>query len=238
MDVAIPEATVLSARDGHPSTCRRRVKRAVVGLVVMVASLVGLAVTYVGVNLYRIDHAVHHIGISASLLAEGRNDLLTVIEGPDHHEEVYVFHATGGHMNVLNLPEGLSLRGSGGQAAALSSFNIRRPAPIIQGLRELGIPVGRYVGVDLHAVSRSSALGQLAMGKVSLASLLSNPVRTASVMAAAASHVYLGPNTSVSALLSLIHVPSGTSVSVPTTRQSDGNVVLAVPVSAVLRTFL
>ena len=44
--------------------------------------LVGTA-GYIGFTVYRIDHAVHHVRIPASLLAKGRGDLLVMMSGPD-----------------------------------------------------------------------------------------------------------------------------------------------------------
>ena len=51
---------------------------------------------WIGISLYKIDHAVHHVGVPASLLAKGKNDLLAIVKGPDHSEQVFVFHAAGG----------------------------------------------------------------------------------------------------------------------------------------------
>jgi hypothetical protein len=120
----------------------------------------------------------------------------------------------------------------------LKTLNIHTPDKIISGLRTLGIPVSRYVGVDLHMVNPSSNLGQLATGKISISTLISDPTGTASLIEQVASHVYLGPNTSVTALLELMHVPTTNAVHVPTTRDVHGTVVLASPFVSVLRHFL
>jgi hypothetical protein len=56
-------------------------------------------------------------------------------------------------------------------------------------------------------------------------------------MEAVASHVYLGPGTSISSLLSLMHVPTATPVVVPTAKEPDGRVVLAGPAGPVLARF-
>ena len=53
---------------------------------------------------------MHHVGVPASLLAKGKNDLLAIVKGPDHSEQVFVFHDAGGHTNVLQIPEPLGLR--------------------------------------------------------------------------------------------------------------------------------
>jgi hypothetical protein len=71
-----------------------------------------------------------------------------------------------------------------------------------------------------------------------MTSLISHPAGTASLLEAVASHVYLGPNTSVSSLLTLMHASTGTPVSVPTSTAPDGRVVLAAPADGVLRHFL
>ena len=47
-------------------------------------TLILLVASFVGYSLYRIDHAVHHVGVPASLLAKGKNDLLAIVKGPDH----------------------------------------------------------------------------------------------------------------------------------------------------------
>jgi hypothetical protein len=192
---------------------------------------------YVGVALYRIDHAVHHVQVPASLLAQGKNDLLTIVKGPHHSEEAFLFHTTGGHTNVLVLPTTLAVKVSG-HMVPMSTLDIHSPDTIIGGLRTLGIPVSRYVGVDLHMVSPTSNLGLLATGKLSVTSLISDPTGTASLLEQVASHVYLGPNTPVTALLELMHVPTTRAVHVPTTRDVHGTVVLASPFVSVLRHFL
>ena len=53
-----------------------------------------------------------------------------------------------------------------------------------------------------------------------------------------ASHIYLGPGTPVSAVLSLMNVPTANPVSVPTARDVHGTVVLASAFTAILRGFL
>jgi hypothetical protein len=204
---------------------------AILGTVVAVTA-------FIGISVYKINHAVHHVAIGPALLAQGHNDLLAVVTGPDHQEQIYVFRATDGHTKVLRIPSDLGIEGAAGRSVPLSSLNIHRPAPIIEGLRKLGIPVGRYVGVDLHAANPTSSLGRLSLGKVSMTSLISHPAGTASLLEAVASHVYLGPNTSVSSLLTLMHASTGTPVSVPTSTAPDGRVVLAAPADGVLRHFL
>ena len=98
--------------------------------------------------------------------------------------------------------------------------------------------MSHYVGVDLHAVNPASSLGQLATGKLSVASMMSNPTGTSSILTQVASHIYLGPGTPVSAVLSLMNVPTAHPVSVPTERDVHGTVVLAGAFENVLRVFL
>jgi hypothetical protein len=217
---------------------RHRLRRILVITGCTLVSLIALVGGYVGYTLYKIDHAVHHIGIPAALLAKGKNDLLAIVKGPDHTEQIFVFHAAGGHTNVLKIPSGLALPVLGGGTARIDSLSIHAPASIIAGLDHLGIPVSHYVGVDLHMVDPSSSLGQLATGKVSVSSMISDPTGTSSVLEQVASHIYLGPGTPVSAVLSLMNVPTANPVSVPTNRDDQGHVVLASAFDSVMRNFL
>ena len=50
-----------------------------------------------------------------------------------------------------------------------------------------------YVGVDLHMVDPNSNLGQLATGKLSITSMISDPTGTTTLLEQVASHIYLGP---------------------------------------------
>jgi len=216
----------------------RLLRRALLIAACALFALVGLVAAYVGIGLYRIDHAVHHVAVPASLLAEGKSDLLAVVDGPDHFEQVFVFHQTGGHTNVLRIPSELGLPVSGGGTVPLSHLSLRAPSTLIAGLERLGIPVSRYVGVDLHAVSPTSNLGLLATGKLSVTSLIADPTGTSSLLEEVASHIYLGPGTPVSAVLSLMRVPTANPVLVPTARDGSGTVVLASAYLSVLRSFL
>jgi hypothetical protein len=205
---------------------------------IVLIGLISALGAWIGVTILKIDHAVHHVGISPGLLAQGHNDLLAVVRGPHHSEEIYVFRTSATHTNVLVLPTKLGVAGPSGRSVPLSSISLHSPSSMIAGLKHIGIPVGHYVGIDLHSVNPASSLGELATGKVSMTSLISHPAGTASLLEAVASHVYLGPHTSVSALLSLMHVPVGAPVSVPTSTEGNGTVVLAAPATAVLRHFL
>jgi hypothetical protein len=227
-------------RRGGPGDGRKRhrLRRVLVITGCTLVSLIAIVGGYVGYTLYKIDHAVHHIGIPAALLAKGKNDLLAIVKGPDHTEQIFVFHAAGGHTNVLKIPSGLALPVLGGGTARIDSLSIHAPASIIAGLDHLGIPVSHYVGVDLHMVSPTSSLGQLATGKLSVSSMISDPTGTSSVLEQVASHIYLGPGTPVSAVLSLMNVPTANPVSVPTNRDDQGHVVLASAFDSVMRNFL
>ena len=219
---------------------RRRLtlKRVLIGTGSALVALILLTGSWIGLSLYRIDHAVHHVGIPAWLLARGKNDLLAIVKGPDHSEQVFVFHNTGAHTNVLQIPQSLDLPLAGGGTVPLGTLSLHAPSTIIAGLDRLGIPVTHYVGVDLHMVSPSSSLGQLATGKLAIGSMISDPTGTTSLIEQVASHIYLGPGTPVSAVLSLMNVPTAHPVSVPVDRDVHGTVVLAAAFANVLRAFL
>lgn len=216
----------------------RRLKRILLAAGSALVTLILVVGGWIGINIYRIDHAVHHVGIPASLMAKGKNDLLAIVQGPDHSEQVFVFHIVGGHTNVLQIPKALGLPLATGGSVPLASLSLHSPASIIAGLGRLGIPVTQYVGVDLHMVNPDSSLGQLATGKLSVSSLISNPTGMSSLLDQVASHIYLGPGTPVSAVLSLMHVPAAHPVSVPVNRDVDGTVVVAAAFANVLRAFL
>ncbi|HVB91582.1 MAG TPA: hypothetical protein VND70_05725 [Acidimicrobiales bacterium] len=233
--------TVAGLGPGAGATVRKRrkaLKRVLIGMGSAILALIASAAVFIGVNIYRIDHAVHHVQVPAALLAKGANDLLAVVKGPLHSEEIYLFHATGGHTHVLLVPSTLGIARPGGRTVPINTLDVHAPDAIIAGLRYLGIPVSRYVGVDLHRIDPHSSLGRLATGKLSITSLITDPTGTSSLLAAVASHVYLGPHTPTSALLSLMDVPASNPISVPVTTEADGTVVLASAFVAVLRNFL
>jgi hypothetical protein len=217
---------------------RHRLRRILVIAGISVVSLVALVAGYAGYTLYKIDHAVHHVGVPASLLAKGKNDLLAIVRGPNHFEQIFVFHAVNGQTKILKVPSALALPLASGQSAPIDSLSIHAPATIIAGLSHLGIPVSHYVGVDLHMVSPNSSLGQLATGKLSISSMISDPTGTSSLLQQVASHIYLGPGTPVSAVLSLMNVPTAHPVSVPTNKDDQGHVVVASAFGSVMRNFL
>jgi hypothetical protein len=216
----------------------RRLKRILVASGSALAALILVVGGWIGFNLYRIDHAVHHVVIPASLMAKGKNDLLAIVKGPDHSEQVFVFHNVGGHTNVLQIPKALGLPLASGGTVPLATMSLHSPSSIIAGLGRLGIPVTHYVGVDLHTVNPHSNLGQLATGKLSVSSMISNPTGMTSLLDQVASHIYLGPGTPVSAVLSLMNVPTAHPVPVPVSRDVDGTVVVASAFANVLRAFL
>ena len=106
MTIALPRGDrAWSPRAPQPRPRRRlTLKRVLIGTGSALVALILLAGSWIGLSLYRIDHAVHHVGIPAWLLARGKNDLLAIVKGPDHSEQVFVFHDTGGHTNVLQIP--------------------------------------------------------------------------------------------------------------------------------------
>jgi len=198
-------------------------------------ALSALAASWIGINIYRIDHAIHRVSVPASLLARGHADLLVIVKGPDHSEQVLVIHSAGAHTAVLTIPNTLALPVSNGATAPLDSLSIRRPAAIISGLDHLGLPIGRFVGVDLHMFSSKSEVGQFATGQLSASSLVSNPVGASSLLEQVASHVYLGPGTPMSAVLSLTALSATQTTVLPTTRAPRGGTVLADVDGSVLR---
>jgi hypothetical protein len=217
---------------------RARVKRILIATGSALLALILLAASFVGFNLYRIDHAVHHVGVSSSLLAKGKNDLLAIVKGPDHSEQVFVFHNVGGHTNILQIPQALGLPQQNGSTVPLDSLSLHAPTALIAGLDRLDIPVTHYVGVDLHTVNPHSNLAKLADGKMALGSLMSNPAGASSLLQQVASHIWLGPGTPVSAVLSLMNVPTAHPVTVPVERDVHGVVVLTADFANILRAFL
>jgi len=236
--IAMGELGLLDRRPTPRQSRRFTLKRVLIVTGSVLVALIVLVGSWIGISLYRIDHAVHHVGVPASLLARGKNDLLTIVKGPDHSEQVFVFHNVGGHTNVLQIPKALGLPLKDGSTVPLATLSLHSPSTIIAGLDRLGIPVSRYVGVDLHMVNPASDLGQLATGKVSVGSMMSDPTGASSLLQQVASHIYLGPGTPVSAVLSLMNVPTAHPVSVPTDRDVHGTVVLAAAFANVLRAFL
>lgn len=230
--------TDVAGGGGRARRPRRRLRRVLLTIGGALFTLIAAAGAWIGIGIYKIDHAVHHVVVPASLLAKGKNDLLAIVEGPNHFEQVFVFHNTGSHTNVLKIPSSLALPLAGGHKAAIETLNLHKPDAIISGLDHLGIPVTHYVGVDLHMVDPSSNLGKLATGKLSVSSLISDPTGTTTLLEQVASHIYLGPGTPVSAVLSLMNVPTAHPVSVPTARDEHGTVVLASAFPTVLRGFL
>ena len=132
----------LSAPSPAPAPRRRRftLKRVLLAAGAALGALILVAGSWIGISLYRIDHAVHHVGVPASLLAKGKNDLLAIVKGPDHSEQVYVFHATDGHTNVLQIPKALGLPLADGVTVPLATLSLHAPSTIISGLAPSGHP--------------------------------------------------------------------------------------------------
>jgi hypothetical protein len=236
--VATDAVALLPRAPKPPRSRRSRLKRILIATGSALLALILLAASFVGFNLYRIDHAVHHIGVSPALLAKGKNDLLAIVKGPNHSEQVFVFHNTGGHTNILQIPQALGLPLAGGGTVPLSKLSLHAPTAIIAGLARLGIPVTHYVGVDLHAVSPKSNLFKLVNGTVPLGSMMSDPTSASSLLQQVASHIWLGPGTPVSAVLSLMNVPTAHPLSVPVERDVHGVVVVTAAFAHVMRAFL
>ena len=234
----VPVESDVAAGGSGGKRKRRRLRRVLLIAGSTLFALIALVAAWIGISIYKIDHAVHHVVVPASLLAKGKNDLLAIVSGPNHFEQVFVFHDTGSHTNVLKIPSSLALPLTGGHTAAIDALSLHKPDAIIAGLDQLGIPVTHYVGVDLHMVDPSSNLGKLATGKLSATSLISDPTGTTTLLEQVASHIYLGPGTPVSAVLSLMNVPTAHPVSVPTSTDVHGTVVLASAFPTVLRSFL
>jgi hypothetical protein len=233
------EADVAPDGDRKGKSRRRRlVRRVLIATGAGLLTLIAIVGAWIGIGLYKIDHAVHHVSVPASLLARGKNDLLAIVKGPDHSEQIFVFHATKGHTHVLKIPSTLGLPLASGHTVPIQTLSLHSPREIIAGLDHLGIPVTHYVGVDLHMVDPNSNLGELATGKLSITSMVSDPTGTTTLMEQVASHIYLGPGTPVSAVLSLMNVPTANPVSVPTDKDGHGRVVLASAFATVLRSFL
>ena len=137
-----------------------------------------LAAALIGISLYRIDHAVHHVGGAGLALAQGKNDLLAIVKGPDHSEQVFVFHAIDGHTHVLKIPSALALPLPDGGTVPLETLSLHAP---VRHHRRARPP--RHPGQPLRRRrpahgDPSSSLGQLATGKLSVTSLISNPTGT------------------------------------------------------------
>jgi len=114
---------------------RRRLKRILIITGSAFVALLAVAASWVGISIYRIDHAVHHVGVPASLLAKGKNDLLAIVKGPNHSEQIFVFHASGGHTKVLKIPNGLGLPLAGGDTVPIRTLSLHAPTAIIAGLK-------------------------------------------------------------------------------------------------------
>ena len=201
-----------------PRPVRRRrpvLKRTLVAIACSLATLIALVAAYVGYSLYKIDHAVHHVPVPASLLAKGKDDLLAIVKGPDQSEQIFVFHDADGRTKVLKIPDTLGLPLASGATVPISKLSVHSPTAIIAGLTRIGIPVSRYAAVDLHAVDPSSSLGRLATGKMSVTSLLADPTGASSLLQQVASHVWLGPGTPASCTSSFQAPPDATPVPEP-----------------------
>ena len=191
--------TETEAEDGGGRrSLRRRVTRFLLVVGAGLAALILVVGGCVGYELYRIDHAVHHVGISSSLLARGKNDLLAIVKGPHHDEEAYVFH-TGRALQRAQHSEHVGAAGRRRpDGAAFGPQRARRHRPSSpastgwasrQPLRRGGPAHGEPL-VEPRAPGDGKAVGDFAH---------LDPTATGSLLAQVASHMYLGPGTPVSA---------------------------------------
>jgi hypothetical protein len=78
----------------------------------------------------------------------------------------------------------------------------------------------------------TSTIGRLASGQASASSLTANPLNASSILEQIASHVYLGPGTPTSAVMSLTAISEAHLAMIPTTKDPRGQIVLtAVSIS-------
>ena len=102
--IAMGELGLLDRRPTPRQSRRFTLKRVLIVTGSVLVALIVLVGSWIGISLYRIDHAVHHVGVPASLLARGKNDLLTIVKGPDHSEQVFVFHTYHGGVTDASCP--------------------------------------------------------------------------------------------------------------------------------------
>lgn len=183
---------------------RRHVGLAAVGVVV---GLVAVAAGVVGATWVQMERSVHHVALSPRLLAAGSDDVLVDVWRPGGQVDTFVYRASGAAREALSLPAGLVVGGTG-RHTTLGSIPPGRAAEVVSAVRQAGVPVGRYVGLNLSTVAPSSPLGQVASGHVPLSSLLNDPAAAAGLLADAAHHVFLGPGTSLGSVLSAVTGPA------------------------------
>jgi hypothetical protein len=68
--------------------------------------------------------------------------------------------------------------------------------------------------------------------------MMSDPTGASSLLQQVASHIWLGPGTPVSAVLSLMNVPTAHPLSVPVERDVHGVVVVTAAFAHIMRAFL
>lgn len=214
-------------RRNEESKSKSRMKRAALAIGTSILIFFTLAATWVAISIYRFDHAIHHIALPASLISKGHDDLLVMVKGPNHSEQVLILHRSRGRAHPLQIPNTMLLPLGGGKSAPIDTLDLQHPTTIIGGLERLGLPIRQFVGLDLHMFSSKSVIGRLASGQASAASLIANPLSASSILEQVASHIYLGPGTPTSAVMSLTTVSAAHVVAIPTTRDAHGRVALA-----------
>ena len=160
----------------------------------------------VGATWLRMERSVHHVALSPRLLAAGSHDVLVDVWRPGGQVDTFVYRASGAVREALSLPADLAVGGAG-RRTTLGSIPPARATEVVAAVRRAGVPVGRYVGLDLSTVAPSSPLGRVASGHASLASLLHDPAAVAGLLSDAAHHVFLGPGTSLGSVLSAVTGP-------------------------------
>jgi hypothetical protein len=69
------------------SRSKRRIKHVAIATGSIVFAIFVVAAAWIGISIYRIDHAIHHVSVPPSLISKHRDDLLVMVKGPDHCEQ-------------------------------------------------------------------------------------------------------------------------------------------------------
>lgn len=206
-----------------------RSRRLAAAAAVVVVATVAVVGAFGAVTAWRTERAVHHLVLAPGLMREGAGDLLVDVWRPGPHPSLYVVRAGAGTTTVLPVPSRLLVGFRRGRDVTAGDVSPRRPGPLLHAVEAAGIPVSRFLGVDLRSVPADSTLGRLLSGRESVAQVLANPVAAASTLTAAAHHVYLGPGTSVSSVLGLLDTRACSAGRLPTRRRPSGSVTVAEP---------
>lgn len=218
---------------------RRRLRRLLLVGATAVVVPAGAAGAFGAVTAWRADRAVHYVALSPALVRAGADDLLVDVWRRGRPASLYVLRSTTETTTVLPVPWRLEVGTVGGRVVTAGDVPPQRPAPLVRGLESAGIPVSRFLGVDLRTVAPGSTLGRLVAGTESVGQVLHDPVAAAGALTDAAHHVYLGPGTSVSAVLGLLGGRACPAGHLPTDVRAAGTVTVRQPGAAgVVRRFL